>query len=529
MSLEPTPSVALRPSAAADATDLYRVLAPLVASVQGCRLEAVRDERGEWFTSDGPAGAGPTAPVADRRHGSAGTVERWSGVFDLGRGDGSGAMMVVTAPVEPTASRVLRLRAISLRHGVASACRATAELCDRARRLLAAMDTVVSENETLRLLHAAQRRMASAAGDGVGGVVRSLAESCGRAVGVWDGTTRVAAFAGAHTRPDPGARRPTLPDPLVERRAFHSDGWLCCAAHLPDGSFAVIAIADPDRAVGPVGAALVESAISFVAHDLALLRRLPTDPGEDLARALVAGADEAAVQASAAALGYDLGRPHQVGVVVCDPPAARMTEHVRRAGRAQGATVLAAAVLDGAAVVSAARLDWEALAADLRAHVGPGRLAVATSSWRPRAEGLGEALDEARTALRLAGPGATGAVVHFDDLGVVRVLAAGGDTAALRRFVDRWLGPLVAYDRRRGTDLVRTVAVYLDSGGSVGQAAEALFVHPSTLKYRLARVGELTGLDLGDPDTRFQLQLAGRAHTALAALDGERPPEQPAP
>jgi len=45
-------------------------------------------------------------------------------------------------------------------------------------------------------------------------------------------------------------------------------------------------------------------------------------------------------------------------------------------------------------------------------------------------------------------------------------------------------------------------------------------VHRSTLKYRLQRIRELTGYDLGDPETRFNLELATRTRVTLAALRG---------
>jgi DNA-binding PucR family transcriptional regulator len=43
-------------------------------------------------------------------------------------------------------------------------------------------------------------------------------------------------------------------------------------------------------------------------------------------------------------------------------------------------------------------------------------------------------------------------------------------------------------------------------------------VHRSTLKYRLQRIRELTGFELGDPETLFNLQLATRAWMTLQAL-----------
>ncbi|MBP6298294.1 MAG: helix-turn-helix domain-containing protein, partial [Anaerolineae bacterium] len=61
-------------------------------------------------------------------------------------------------------------------------------------------------------------------------------------------------------------------------------------------------------------------------------------------------------------------------------------------------------------------------------------------------------------------------------------------------------------------DLFHTLEVYLDLGGSGVAAAEALHIHRSTLNYRLGRITELTGTDLGDPQQRVNL------HTSLKLL-----------
>ena len=81
-----------------------------------------------------------------------------------------------------------------------------------------------------------------------------------------------------------------------------------------------------------------------------------------------------------------------------------------------------------------------------------------------------------------------------------------------------WLGPLVAHDERRSQKLLPTLAAYLDAGAAQQATADALGVHVSTLKYRLGRLGEILGRDLGRPETRFQLQVALSAHRTLTVL-----------
>jgi DNA-binding PucR family transcriptional regulator len=83
-----------------------------------------------------------------------------------------------------------------------------------------------------------------------------------------------------------------------------------------------------------------------------------------------------------------------------------------------------------------------------------------------------------------------------------------GTPEALQRFADRMLDPVVAHDDRRGGDLVATLRLWLTVGCSTPEAAAALVVHPNTIGYRLARIEQLTGRSLRQPQTRLELQLA---------------------
>jgi DNA-binding PucR family transcriptional regulator len=119
---------------------------------------------------------------------------------------------------------------------------------------------------------------------------------------------------------------------------------------------------------------------------------------------------------------------------------------------------------------------------------------------------------EARRALRVRLGSTSPAGITVDhDLGLYRLLSPGNDDAELRAFVREWLGPLLDYDAAGGTDLVMTVLRYLDCGGNYDAAARALHIHRSTLRYRLRRIREINGRDLGTVDTRLNMHVAARA------------------
>lgn len=72
------------------------------------------------------------------------------------------------------------------------------------------------------------------------------------------------------------------------------------------------------------------------------------------------------------------------------------------------------------------------------------------------------------------------------------------------------LQELLDYDRRHSSQFFRTLEVYLESAGHPQSAAERLFVHRNTLRQRLARIRELTGIDIADHDNCFRLTMALR-------------------
>ena len=114
--------------------------------------------------------------------------------------------------------------------------------------------------------------------------------------------------------------------------------------------------------------------------------------------------------------------------------------------------------------------------------------------------------------------GGPGRVTLFDDLGIYKILATAGDTPAMERFVTEWLGPLIDYEAEHGTPLVLTLSEYLDCGRNYDASARALLVHRSTLKYRLRRIRQVSGHDLGQPEVQFNLQVATHAWRTLEAL-----------
>ncbi|MET9804577.1 PucR family transcriptional regulator [Streptomyces sp. NPDC006368] len=86
-----------------------------------------------------------------------------------------------------------------------------------------------------------------------------------------------------------------------------------------------------------------------------------------------------------------------------------------------------------------------------------------------------------------------------------------GEGAALAAFVDRAIGPLRDHDRTSRPPLLPTLETYLAHAGRKAETARELHLNRQTLYNRLARIGDLLGTDLDDPQTVLALSLALRA------------------
>jgi purine catabolism regulator len=106
-------------------------------------------------------------------------------------------------------------------------------------------------------------------------------------------------------------------------------------------------------------------------------------------------------------------------------------------------------------------------------------------------------------------------VLFFDELGVFQLLFNINDRNILHAFVQNYLGPLIEHDHNKGSDLLRTLRVYLDHDGSKQIAAQNLYIVRQSLYYRLEKIAELLGADFMSPEKRIALQVALRAYQLL--------------
>ncbi|TCO54169.1 PucR family transcriptional regulator [Actinocrispum wychmicini] len=170
--------------------------------------------------------------------------------------------------------------------------------------------------------------------------------------------------------------------------------------------------------------------------------------------------------------------------------------------------ILPVKATNGAAQQRATRLSANFLdraGGKVRAFIGIGSVASGSAGL----PGSRLSADRALRVLRLSNGHVR--VANISEVYVEALLLELREQIDVRGDVVR--GPvtrLAEYDRKHGTCLVRTLSAWLDCFGDVADAAAAVGVHANTFRYRLRRLAEVAGIDLGDANTRFAAMLVLR-------------------
>lgn len=307
-------------------------------------------------------------------------------------------------------------------------------------------------------------------------------------------------------------------------------GRLSIAVEQGGEEVAVLSLVDPRRKAGAAERIALQT--TALALALAFYRAQDSVVAErrlrqHLVEEVVAGTDDESIAARAQLLGYSIDRPCRVLVVRCDSlgaseaggPQDRLAQAVRRSCRDLGIPAIFSSRGTTVVVIAEDQQPWGGLQQAVDAHLDPLRCRIGIGRVCSERPDYPRSYRDALMVLRLDRlAGAGGGPTRVEELGVFRLFAEVEDVTPIREFIAMWLGPLLDYDRQHRAELVETLTSYLESGGSYDAAAHALFLHRSTLRYRLGRIREIAGLDLGDADTRFNLQLATRALRALRVL-----------
>ncbi|WP_413755855.1 helix-turn-helix domain-containing protein [Streptomyces sp. MMBL 11-3] len=392
------------------------------------------------------------------------------------------------------------------------------------------LDTARSELRLQKTVHETLARVA-VRGGGEDAITQALFELTGLPALIEDRFGNLRSWAGPD-RPDlPPVRSPVHQEEML-RLVTRAAGPVRVKARLvalarPRGDLlGVLALEDPESTADEHTMFALDHAQRLLAQELLHMREL-TELELRLRRQLIddllEGTDGTGAHARAEALGHDLNHAHYVIAVhwpgrTADDSVTRAVEHV-------AATTAARTLItrrgDQVVLLTEARPDGDAVHKALARELGTPDGAIGVSTRCDSPDGVPRCYQEALRALAVREnshrPSGT---TFFDDLGLYRILGPGNDLRELAGFVREWLGRLIDYDAEHDTELVKTLSRYFDCGGNYDEAATALTVHRSTLRYRLQRIREISDHDLADVDTRLNLQVATRVWKII--LGGRR-------
>ena len=382
-----------------------------------------------------------------------------------------------------------------------------AQLLAETRR---ANETISGHNEEMRRGEGAHDRLMELVlrGGDLDEVVTEVAAVLGGGVVLFDesGNALARVSAGPVTLPDTAVAASRTSG----RAVVSGDEWVCAVLAGPEllGSLVLTgraALADADRR-------LFERA-GVVAALLLLLRRSVAKAedevrGELLTDLLTAPSrNQGSLLARGRRLGIDLAAPHTVLIAHCDGVSRRRL--AMACGRyatlvglhAEQVVLLVADGTPSLAPKLAAELGSTVDAQVTIGSAGPARGPVALAA---------AAAEAARCVRTLLALGRAGQGAALADLGFVGQLI--GDRTDLDGYVRATLGPVLDYDARRGTDLVRTLEAYFECGTNLTRAKDQLHVHVNTVVQRLDRIASLLGEDWQQPDRALEIQIALRLH-----------------
>ncbi|WP_239015546.1 helix-turn-helix domain-containing protein [Streptomyces sp. CdTB01] len=408
---------------------------------------------------------------------------------------------------------------------------------DEMNRLRSERDAALQQLDTLRhdlhvqktvdetLAHVAAR------GGGEDAITRALYELTGLSALIEDRFGNLRSWAGPD-RPDPYPVRSSTRQEEMLRQAAREAGPVRVKDRLialvrPRGDLlGVLALHDPESTADEHTLFALDHAQRSLTQELLHMRELAEAElrlRRQLIDDLLEGTDETTTYARAEALGHNLQRTHYVVVVHWPGSAAddSFTRAVEQATPTSATRPLITRRSDRVVVLTEARPDADAMHTALAHELGTPNGAIGVSTPCDSPSGVPRCYQEALRALKVRQSSRQrSGTTFFDELGLYRILGPGNDIQELKGFVREWLGQLIDYDTQHTTELVETLSRYFDCGGNYDDAAAALMVHRSTLRYRLQRIREITDHDLADVETRLSLQVATRVWKII--LGGRR-------
>lgn len=157
----------------------------------------------------------------------------------------------------------------------------------------------------------------------------------------------------------------------------------------------------------------------------------------------------------------------------------------------------------------------ESMKKELAAHWSQCQISIGIGKWYTNTTFLNKSYQEANQALTFGRAWFENRhIYHINDLGALRLLMHIHQEILLD-YSDEYLLPLLESDRDTGTELIHTLKVYIQHQGVIGNVSDALYIHSNTLRNRIKKMEELTGVNFQDPEEFMNLMVAIKIYSFM--------------
>lgn len=357
------------------------------------------------------------------------------------------------------------------------------------------------------------------AGGNAEDVAQAVAGVLGRDVIILGADDALVAVSGQPPASGPALRRAVARSQGADHAVPCGNLWTVPATAGSERLGTLVLRAGPEL---PEADQLILERAAMVTALLLLLRRSVTEAehrvrGELLSDLLrVPHQDTDSLRDRALRLGADLGQPHVLVVA-----------HTEEAGRSRLRSAAAhlaatrhglAAEQDSVMVLLLPGTDPASVVREAAAMLSTAagrRITAASAPAGGDPAATAAAYQEARRSLdALLTLGRHGEATTVGELGFLGLLLS--DRKDIPRFIQSAAGPVLGYDARKGTELMRTLEAYFASNASLTRASDQLHVHVNTVKQRLDRITRLLGDGWQDGERALEIRVAIHLHRAGA-------------
>lgn len=144
-----------------------------------------------------------------------------------------------------------------------------------------------------------------------------------------------------------------------------------------------------------------------------------------------------------------------------------------------------------------------------------GNCYIGISNIYNNIDNFGTCIEEALLTVELSEKILKKEVAYHKDIGLYKIILPYKDEYAFKRFHKEIISPISEYDKLYKSQLLETAIQYINNEGDFSKAADKLYIHENTVRYRINKIKEILGINTGFGSFYEQLSIAIKLHNLI--------------